>query len=95
MPAADSRGKTDGIIATPTLAKLYTAQGLYREAAAIYRSLLEANPSDRASRQGLESALAQMGTVDRAGKKREDALKKEAKTARLQSWLDAIQRGNR
>lgn len=43
-------------IRTPTMARIYTQQGHYREAAEIYRHLLALDPS----RQDLAEALAQV-----------------------------------
>ncbi len=88
-------GGQDKNIATATLARLYLDQGLIREAVTVYKTLLKTDPSDLESQKGLELALSQLGGGGPSGKKAQDALKNKARLARLQAWLDVIQRGKR
>lgn len=63
----DSGGEEDAEVATETMARLYAEQGLYDEAAAVYRRLLERRPDEAGLRRRLEEMRrrAEDGEPDR------------------------------
>lgn len=91
-PSSDA--KEEPLLST-TLASLYMSQGHYKEAAEMYEKLLERDPSDEESRQGLEKALRRLAPENKAESASNTSNpddSKNKKTRRLQSWLDSIRK---
>jgi 3-dehydroquinate dehydratase-2 len=76
----------DDVIPTVTLARLYAKQGLLKEAAVVYRALLDMEPGQEA----LESALRDIEGRLRGKKKRSGSAAAEAVLARLEQWHHVV-----
>ncbi|MEW6409829.1 MAG: tetratricopeptide repeat protein [Nitrospirota bacterium] len=82
-------------LVTETMAEIYTAQGLYKEALEIYKRILAQNPENKVIRHKLEEVYHLMGMQkESGGTGREQAIKKlEDFLKRIRERKEAYEKG--